>query len=260
MPIITRRAVSRRRQIRGAWLACGGAAALVYLAAMAWTWSWPVPVRLLYDGYTPPAPYHWVHPPPALAANNERPAPGSGVVTFNAQGSAPASIPTGDEQAVIVIPKGAFPALPGQPSITVRIDPLDAATVAPSPGSGLAYDGNAYRITAAYTNSHVPAPLIGPVNIVLRYATGANMILRAAGSGWVPLSPTTLPITFQIYGPTNDLGVFVAAGPPPHGISFSAWTYQIVTVLLWLAVAALAGLLIRDSVRRSRRGGKRAGR
>ena len=151
-------------------------------------------------------------------------------------------------------PKGAFAPHLREPSLVVRIDPLDPTTVLPSPGSGFVYDSNAYRITANYTISHDPAPLIAPINIVLRYATGSHVILRQAGTAWLPVSPSILPITFQIYGPTNDLGVFVSAGPPPHGLSFSAWTYQIVTVLLWLAVAALAGMLIRDSVRRRRRG------
>jgi hypothetical protein len=229
------------------------------LAAIAWAWPWVIPVKLLYDGYTPPVPYHWVHPPQSLAGGNQKPSAGSGVVTFNAQGSAPASIATGDEQAVIVAPKGAFAPRRGEPSVVVRVEPLDPAGVIPSPGSGLAYDGNAYRISARYTNSHDPAPLLAPVNIVLRYATGATTILRAAGSAWLPLAPTTLPITFQIYGPTNDLGVFVPAGPPPHGTSFSAWAYQIVTVLLWVAVAVLAGLVLRDAVRRGRQKGRRGG-
>ena len=244
----------------GAWLAWGAAAAAVYLAAVAWGWSWPAPIRLLYDGYTPPAPYRWVHPPQSRAGSNERPSPGSGVIPFGAQGSASSSIATGDEQAVIVVPKGAFAPKRGEPSVVVRIDPLDAATVIDSPGTGLVYDSNAYRITATYTNSRDPAPLVGPVNIVLRYATGATVIQRAAGSEWVSLSPTTLPITFQIYGPTNDLGVFVAAGPPPHGLSFSGWAYRIVTIVLWLAVAVVAGLLVRDAVRRARRKGGRAAR
>jgi len=135
----------------------------------------------------------------------------------------------------------------------VRLEPLDPATVAPAP-EGQRYDGNAYRVTATYTLSHAPAPLLAPINIVLRYATGANAILRRAGDTWVALSPTTLPITFQVYGPTNDLGTFVATAPPPHGVPLSVWAYRIVTILLWLAAAAIAGVLVRDYARRRRRG------
>ena len=235
-----------------AWLASGAFVAIAYLAAVSWASPWSLPVQLLYDGYTPPPPYRWVHPPAAVAHSNQPPQPGTGVVVLTPSGSAPAAIATEDEQAVLVVPRSALAPRQGEPSVEIRIDPLDPATMAPAP-SGLRFDGNAYRITATYTVSHQPVPLIAPVNVVLRYATGATTILRSEGSSWVPLSPSTLPITFQVYGPTNDLGTFVAAAPPPHGPSLAVWAYRIVTILLWLVAAAIAGMLVRDYAQRRRR-------
>jgi len=226
--------------------------AIAYLTAVSWASPWSLPPQLLYDGYTPPPPYRWVHPPAALARNNQPPQPGTGVVVLTASGSAPAAIATGDEQAVLVVPRSAIAPRQGEPSVEIRIDPLDPATVAPAP-NGLRYDGNAYRIAATYTVSHQAAPLLAPVNIVLRYATSATAILRSSGTSWLPLSPSTLPITFQIYGPTNDLGTFVAAAPPPHGPPLAVWAYRVVTILLWLVAAAIAAMLVRDYAQRRRR-------
>lgn len=255
-PVPDARLGGRRERARAkrasAWLLSGSLVVIAYLAAVTWTGPWSLPTHLLYDGYTPPPPYRWVHPPDAVARSNQPPQPGSGVAELTPSGSAPASIATGDEQAVLVVPRSAIAPRQGEPSVEIRIDPLDPATVAPAP-AGLRYDGNAYRITAIYTVSHQPAPLIAPVNVVLRYATGANTILRSAGSSWVPLSPSTLPITFQVYGPTNDLGTFVAAAPPPHGPPLAVWAYRIVTILLWLVAAAIAGMLVRDYARHRRR-------
>jgi len=234
-------------------LAWAAVAVLLYLAAVTWMSPVSIPGVLLFDGYTPPPPYHWVHAPAALARGNQVPEPGSGVIAFTPSGSAPASIATGDEQAVVVFPKGSVAPRPGEPSVEVRLEPLDPATVAPPP-EGQRYDGNAYRVTATYTLSHAPAPLLAPINVVLRYAIGANAILRRAGDTWAALSPTTLPITFQVYGPTNDLGTFVATTPPPHGVPLSVWAYRIVTILLWLGAAFIAGVLVRDYTRRRRRG------
>ncbi len=251
---IRHRGISARAAARkpSAWLASGSLAAIAYLATVSWAWPWLLPARLLYDGYTPPPPYRWVHPPAAVARNNQPPQPGRGVIALTSEGSAPASIATGDEQAVVVVPRDAIAPSQGEPSVEIRIDALDAAAMAPAP-NGLSYDSNAYRITATYAISHQPAPLVAPANVVLRYATGASTILRYTGTAWVPLSPSTLPITFQIYGPTNDLGTFVAAGAPSHGPSLSVWAYQIVTILLWVVAAAIAGALVRDRVQRRRR-------
>ncbi len=211
-----------------------------------------VPGRLLYDGYTPPPPYRWVRPPAGAPSSNQPPEPGAGTVALGPLGSAPATVSTGDEQAVVVFPRSAIAPRRGEASVAIRITPLDAASIG-APPSGLRYDSNAYRIDATYTASRAPAPLLGPVNIVLRYATGAHEIARYDGRSWQPLAPSRLPLTFQIYGPTNDLGTFVAAGQPQQGASLGMWAYRIVTVLLWLVAAAIAAMLVRDYTQRGRR-------
>src|SRR5205809_8133542 len=60
------RSVSRRA------LAWGVAAALLYVITAVLV-SRVMPVRLLYEGESPPVPYRWVTPPPALAASHMLP-------------------------------------------------------------------------------------------------------------------------------------------------------------------------------------------
>jgi hypothetical protein len=53
-------------------LTWGVGVAALYLAAVSGAWGWRIPPRLLYDGFSPPPPYHWVRPPSSLAASNQR--------------------------------------------------------------------------------------------------------------------------------------------------------------------------------------------
>jgi hypothetical protein len=228
------------------------AVAGLYLAVAAAAWGWPLPFRLLYDGFSPPPPYHWVRPPAALARGNQPPEPGEGTVALLAGGSSSGSILTGDAQAGVIFPTAAVEDPPGESFARVTIVPLDPSGMPPPP-AGLRFDGNAYRVEAVYGISQKPVVLRRPVTVVLRYPTGATNLVRLSGSTWTEVTAQTAPLAFQIYTNTRALGVFVAAGPPQTGPSVSVVIYRVVSTLLWIAVIVVVVGLIRDYLgRRSR--------
>ena len=190
-------------------LAWGLAVALFYVGIVAV--SRPPAGRILYDGVSPLAPYRWVRPPFDRAGNNQPPSPGSGAVVLGPQGSQATEITTGDEQALITIPDGAFPPHAGESSVKVTITPLDPGTIAPVP-PGHAFDGNAYRFEATYAGSGAPAAFTAPLTVVLRYAVHGIVILRAQDRGWRPLQTARFDGSQQVLATTDVLGVFVPLG------------------------------------------------
>ena len=109
----------------------------------------PLARRPLLDGFIPPAPYRWVDPPPELANSNLPPASGKTRILIGPQGSAAAFFATDDAQVTLNVPKGAFPARPGNDAVVVTIEPVDPASVGALPGR-LSVKGNVYLIAAAY--------------------------------------------------------------------------------------------------------------
>jgi hypothetical protein len=170
------------------------------------------PGLLLYDGPVPLPPYRWVSPPRELAAAVQRPASGGGAVTIGALESMPGDASTGDEQAVISFAEGTFAKASGESAVDVRLTPLAPRTVASAP-RGLQFDGNAYRITASYAGSGRRAVLTKPATVVLRFPIHATAVLRAASGGWVRLRTARFAESQQVAANTDQLGVFVAAGP-----------------------------------------------
>lgn len=236
---------------RHLWTAWGIGAAGLYIWAVVATGT-PVPVRLLYDGYAPPAPYRWVHPPLAQIPGNSPPQSGEGTISLTASGSSPGSVVTGDAQAGIIFPQGTIETRPGETYAVVKLTPLDPATMAPAPPS-LRFDGNAYRVDAVYARSRTPIVLRQPATMVLLYPTNATDLLLSSDSGWTVLKAQNIRIAFQIFAPTQTLGVFVAAGPPHPGPPLSLILYRVVTWALWIAVAVVLVFLLRDFLRGRRR-------
>lgn len=218
---------------RGMWLLWGLAAVACYLASV-WVIVRPVPVRILYEGMAPIAPYRWVKPPTNLAASNEPPKPWTGSIAFRANASEPSSFATGDGQMIAVFRQGAVAPRDGETAVRVTLTPLDAESLAPAP-AGSRYDGNAYRIDAVYGGSGVPAALRLPMTVVLRYARHSESLLRLDEPTWTPLSATAVPESMQIFAMTDRLGVFVAAGPPLPGVVSPLWAYAASVVVLLLA-------------------------
>jgi len=181
-----------------------------------------VPTKPLYDGTGPPPPYRWVNPPPELAKTNTKPSSGSGTTPIGPKHSPAYNVNTDDAQASVIFPPDGIVPMPGQTSMKITLTPLDPATVASSP-PGLDYDGNAYKIMAVYQPSGKPVDIPNVVcsltnanacaTVVLRYAFNATKLYRLDGTSWTEVPSQRATSALQIYGNTNKLGVFAAAGP-----------------------------------------------
>jgi hypothetical protein len=185
-----------------------------------------VPTRPLYDGTGPPPRYNWVNPPPDLAAGNRPPSSGSGTTPIGPKHTPAYNVNTDDGQASVIFPPDGIVPMPGQTSVKVVIKPLDPATVA-SPPTNVDFDGNAYSITATYQPSGKPVEIPNVVcsltnanacaTVVLRYAFNATQLLRFEGNTGTVVPSQRAASALQIYGNTNRLGTFVAAGPRVAG-------------------------------------------
>lgn len=239
-----------RRVARWQVLAWGLVAAACYL--IAGTYVWPtVPLKILYEGEAPPLPYRWVRPPGNLPEPNQPPLSGAGTIPFTPTGSQSASVLTDDGQAALILRFGAIAPHSGASSVTVRITPLDPNTVGAAP-TGLRFDGNAYRMEAAY-NTGQPVTLLKPATPVLRYPKHATTLLRSTGAGWVSLETHVVSGSLQLFGPTDRLGVFAAAAPPTTPLPSAR--YVSVAAAAAGVLAALAALA---AVWRRTRGGDRS--
>jgi hypothetical protein len=130
----------------------------------------------------------------------------------------------------------------GESSVRVTITPIDPAAVAPPPAD-MRFDGNAYRFNAVYQLSDRPARLQKPATIVLRYATAAGQMSRAAPAGpnWTIVKSTNYPGNLQVLVADSEvLGIFTTLAP--RGLSYvhrtSWWVYAAA------AGAPIAALLI----------------
>jgi hypothetical protein len=204
------------------------------------------------DGLSPPAAYHWVRPPPELRAGNRAPDSSVQRVPLGATGSQEASVSTKDEQVVLTLPAGAFPAAPGQEAVAVAIEPVDPAA-APAAPQGLTIQGNVYLIAVSYVPSGATATAVQPVDLVLRYPVDATEVILYTGGAW-QLLPTTLEsAALAVATTTQSFGLFAAAGtsaPRPRRIP--AWAYLAAGIALF-AAAAPTLLRRRRSVTRSAR-------
>ena len=191
---------------RRLWLARGIAAAMFYVTVVVFWWS--PPVRLLYDGYAPPAPYRWVHPPAARAKDNESALSGTGTVPLGPLGSLPRVIGTDDAQAAVTIPEGAIVPRPGQTAARITIVPLAPAGLPPA---GYDFDGNAYRIEAYYVPSAKNVVLAQHLTVVLSYPIHATTMLRSTGDGWTVLPTIRYQASLQILANSDRFGIFMPA-------------------------------------------------
>jgi hypothetical protein len=227
----------------GRSLPWGIALVLLYMVAAGVRYGPDVaPGRLLLDGMAPLAPYRWLHPPSELARGNQLPAAGAATLALGPSGSPAASVATDDGQATVSLNDNVIAPQGGESSVRVMITPIDPASVAPPPPD-MRFDGNAYRFNAVYTLSDRPARLQKPATIVLRYATAATQMSRAAtpGSNWTIIKSTNYPGNLQVLvADSETLGIFTTLAP--RGLSYvhrtSWWVYAAV------AGAPIAALLI----------------
>ena len=171
--------------------------------------------RPLFDGFAPPPPYNWVHPPKEFAAGNTVPKPSSFEIALGATGSAVSGGSSSDGQMIFSMPAGAIAAHPPDANVKVDITPLDPAGLAPPP-PGLDADGNAYRVDFTYQPSGTTVPSLAvPSDIFLIVPSPAQTVLFSAdGKAWetLPFRPAADPT--QVGGAISRPGYFEAAAPP----------------------------------------------
>lgn len=227
----------------------------------------PLARRPLLDGFIPPAPYRWVDPPPELANSNLPPASGTTRIRIGPQGSAAAFFATDDAQVTMNVPKGAFPARPGNTSVDMTIEPVDPASVGPLPGQ-LSVKGNAYHVSAAYqpTGDRVNR-LDASIVAILTYPSLSNdlgnhaLVVSPDGERWQRIKTHDQHATKQVNGRLRSLGYLAVASAPlpstgPDGTSSAQERIPLAIVAVVVgAVLLVAGVFIvgHRSDRRDRR-------
>ena len=165
---------------------------------------------------------------------------------------------TSDNQVTVIVPQGAFATKPGQIEVSLKIDPVDPATLG-SPGAGVTTFGNAYRLQATYQPSGDRAKLVLPLDAVLIYPVTPN--LHAAvhqlstspdGQTWTAQEGSDSLAQQQAEGPVPELGYVMVtgdAGPSPvtpSGGSGGSSNTAIILIVLAACVGLVGlGLIVR---------------
>lgn len=195
-------------------LSWGVVAAGLYILSAVLVQSAGHPVLPLFDGLGPPAAYRWVNPPQEAAASNEPPLPGAGEISLEGP-TQNFFVTTEDGQASLSGTSDMWVRPPRQKAVAVELTPLDPQTLGPTP-QGLLFDGNAYEVKASYKPSGDEAVLGGKVQMILRYPRRSNVVLEWTGTAWRRLTSFVIRPSLQVYAEVEELGTFVAAGPPPR--------------------------------------------
>lgn len=188
------------------------AAVTLYVVAV---WLYEGPVRPLFDGLGPPAPYNYVSPPPDLADDNIPAASGGTTLDVTAEGNIGRTVATDDGQALVIIPTAGIELVEPEGAIEVELVPHDLRGV-PAPPDGLLLYGNVYEVTAAHASGE-PAELTKPITLVMRYPVHATVMLQLDGEGWKELDTDVAMASLQLFADADGFGSFVAAGPPIDG-------------------------------------------
>jgi hypothetical protein len=238
--------------VRRGWL-LGLAAATFYLGTIIATDKLDlVPVRPLYDGLAPPAPYRWVKPPADLADGNEKPTGGTGRVQFTKGRSQPVSVATDDGQASAVFKTESVRARRGEKEVDVTITPLDPA--AQPNQEDIPVDGNVYRIEAKYGKSGRPVELENDISVVLRYPAHGKVVIRRDGRRWTELETDRAEAGFQAFADSDRLGIFAVSGAPdPWWRRFISYRNGGVLLLILGITGYLSGRFKGRLVRRRRK-------
>jgi hypothetical protein len=186
-------------------------------------------------------PYRWVKPPPGRAGDNQKPGTESFTIRVDSFGQTdPESVATSDGQ----VAAGFVHVPPGEEksSVEVVIEPLDPYELGPPP-QGQHFDGNAYRITAAYAGSDDPIPN-APSSVIFRHQDDAQQIMVLGDSGWVSLPNPSYGRRSQVISVrTTASGTYVVAarGAPeaagPENSRLVGWWIGVGLMVVLVAVA-----------------------
>jgi hypothetical protein len=218
----------------------------------------PMARRPLLDGSIIPQPYRWVAPPPAFADTNKPPDSGEFTVTFTGSTSDAGVFSTNDQQASVVLSRGAITRVGGARSVHLTVDPLDPATAGPPP-HGLTVLGNVYRIEATYDPGGAPVtkflkqPLVVLVYPALvTHGLDRNLLFAPDGRNWTELRTTDDPTAFQASASVDDMtgsfevvtrGGGTPSPPPAGGGTGSVLPWIVIGVAVVVAAALIAARL-----------------
>jgi hypothetical protein len=213
-------------------------------------------VRPLFEGFTPPPPYHWVDPPDDFKAGNLQPTPKTDSSDLTPTGSQQISTGTDDAQLTLNIAAGAIPSHGTDTTIEIKIKPLAPKTLGAVPVD-LAADGNAYKVSLAYTPSRTAVPpLAEPGNVFLVTPHPASELLFSTdGKSWSQLDIQPTGRSDTIAAAFARSGYYLAAMVPTASTSSGGTsdTGRIVLVAAITVVLALALVFVPQVIRRRRR-------
>jgi hypothetical protein len=244
-------------------LAIGFALVALYAAAVTGTLPFGHNVRPLFEGIGPPPAYRWVKPPAAFASGNVPPKANDTDVPMLPTGSQQSGAQSEDNQLVLNLAANAAP--PHQPDTTVvvHIDPLDPATLGPTPPD-LRPNGNAYHVSLLYKPSGTPvATVTTPGNILLTIPLpNAGLLFSPDGKTWTKIGTGTVAGQAISLGPFNSAGWYMGAthgttATTGGGGSGGGSGGTIVVVVLVAGLALILGLTP-FILRRVRGGGRPA--
>ena len=178
------------------------------LAAMYVLAAW-LTVPGFFDGFAPPAPYHWVSPPPDFRSSNQPAQAGQATVRIEGGVAQAGQAFTADGQAGITFPTRSFEAASGASSVSVQVMPVASY---PDLG-GIAAASNVYLVSAS-------TRLISPVQVTLRVVSlrqdAPSQVFTAETSAgpWKPIGPVDGSVPLPLKASSSSLGYFVAGYPP----------------------------------------------
>jgi hypothetical protein len=234
---------SRRLLISFAVAAC-----LYLVAAMVTIGTTGHPLRPLYEGVGPAAPYRWVHPPAAFKATNVPPLSSTQTIPLTPAGTAQTGSSAVDAQLVMNLPGGAIPASAPNTSVLLSITPVDPAKLGRLP-PGLYSNGNAYLVTASYQPNKLAIPgATKPIDAVLRTPVPSVALLTSPdGKTWDRLTDHHIPGQAAVATTFTRFGYLLAAANVPV-VTSSSSSRRILLVVILAVVAALvlgASLVLR---------------
>lgn len=206
-----------------------------------------------FDGFAPPAPYHWVSPPPELRSGNQPPSSGRSTIAVQNGVAQAGHTYTTDQQASVTFPSQSFEVPPGASSITLEVEPVASY---PDLG-GIVRAGNVYLVTAS-------TRLISPVVITLRYGSQQSnppsqvFAAESSSAAWRSIGSIDSAVPYTVAASTQTLGYFLVGFPPappsaparggPGGGSLPVAAVAVAAVVIVL-LASLPFLVRRRTVR-----------
>jgi len=161
-----------------------------------------------FDGFAPPAPYHWVTPPFDVRSSNQPPTSGEGTIAAQNGVSEAGHVFTTDQQAAVTFPSQSFATPPNGASVALEIKPVtsfpDLVGILPA--------GNVYLVSTS-------TRLISPIVVTLRYGSQQqgppSQIFAADGptSRWKSLGSISSSVPYTVAASTQTLGYFVVGYP-----------------------------------------------